>query len=107
MNRTFTVIDLDGEWVKNPHAYPFFDPSTGLRFDPAMSYKVRLSDWVKGQIAAGVLAVSEDMEKAAEAQAAQEAADQARAAEEAARAAKAAEDAAAAEAAAAKKAGKR
>lgn len=51
------IIDLDGEWVHNPRAFPFADPETKVQYEPSWFYKVRVPSpsWVGRQIAAGVL----------------------------------------------------
>ena len=84
MNRIYKVIDLEGEWILNPHGFSFTDPTTGVRFDSGFVYRVALNDWILGQMAAGVLVSTEDAEKAEAAQLAAEA--EAQKAEAAARA---------------------
>lgn len=56
------IIDLEGRWVVNPHAFPFVDPETGVRFTPQVRTKVAYGkdSWVAGQIAEGVLALAAD-----------------------------------------------
>ena len=35
------IIDADGSWVTNPHAFAFVDPETGTRFSPGTLTKVK------------------------------------------------------------------
>lgn len=59
---TFTVIDAKGKWVVNPHAFPFVDPSTKVRFEPGHPMKVACDEgsWLAGQMEAGVLKAAPD-----------------------------------------------
>lgn len=43
------VVDQDGEWFVNQGAFPFTDPTSGVRFEPSVQVKVKRSDWMKGQ----------------------------------------------------------
>lgn len=63
---TFTIIDAEGKWVVNPHAFRFVDPETRNAFLPGHPMKVNALDksWVAGQIDAGVLVVTRDPTKA-------------------------------------------
>lgn len=56
------VVDLEGRWVVNPHAYPFPDPETGVRFEPKVPTKVKVDkgSWVAGQIEAKALIFAPD-----------------------------------------------
>lgn len=60
--REIKVVDLDGLWVVNPHAYPFVDPETGVRFEPGIPTKVAYASksWIAGQVGAGTLAKAAD-----------------------------------------------
>lgn len=61
------IIDADGSWVTNPHAFAFVDPETGTRFSPGTLTKVKYGDgsWIENQIYAGTLAEGEDPLKSA------------------------------------------
>ena len=56
------IIDVDGEWVSNPHAFTFVDPETGTRFSPGTLTKIKYGDksWIETQVYAGTLAEGED-----------------------------------------------
>ena len=43
------IVDKDGEWFKNVGSFPFIDHSTGTRFEPGVSVKIKSNDWIKGQ----------------------------------------------------------
>ena len=51
----FKIIDKDGIWVKNVCIFPMADGSTNNFFSPTTATKVLENDWVKLQLAAGVL----------------------------------------------------
>jgi hypothetical protein len=56
------VVDLDGEWVHNPRAFPFSDPETKVQYAPSWFYKVKVQagSWIAGQVEAGVLVRAPD-----------------------------------------------
>ena len=56
------IIDVEGQWVNNPHAFAFVDPETGVRFSPGVLTKISYADgsWIETQIYAGTLAEGED-----------------------------------------------
>jgi hypothetical protein len=58
---TLNVIDRDGVWVTNPHAFRFVDPETRVTFAPGVLNKVlaEKGSWVETQIDAGTLALAE------------------------------------------------
>ena len=51
----FKIIDKDGIWVRNVCIFPMADGSTNNFFSPAIATKVVENEWVKLQLAAGVL----------------------------------------------------
>ena len=62
---TFTIIDAEGRWVVNPHAFPFVDSETKLRYEPGHPMKVACGkdSWLAGQMAAGVIKAAPDPTK--------------------------------------------
>lgn len=56
------VVDLDGQWVVNPHRFQFVDPETGTRFSPGVPTKISYGkdSWIAGQIKAEVLSKTDD-----------------------------------------------
>jgi len=51
---TIKIIDNGGEWLVNKGVFAFEDPETKQRFEPGFQYKVKVSDWLQGQIDAKV-----------------------------------------------------
>lgn len=62
---TFTIIDVEGRWVVNPHAFPFVDSETKLRYEPGHPMKVACpkDSWLAGQMASGVIKPAPDPTK--------------------------------------------
>lgn len=58
----FRIIEAEGKWVTNPHAFAFADPETGVRYEPGAVLKVGCPEgsWLAGQIASKVLALAPD-----------------------------------------------
>lgn len=54
------IIDKDGAWVAGAAPLGLRDPFTQVRFPFNQPVKVRLSDWVKNQMAEGVIKVCDD-----------------------------------------------
>jgi hypothetical protein len=43
------VVDPQGAWVRSTSQYPLQDPESGTRFEPATTYKAKVTEWLKGQ----------------------------------------------------------
>jgi len=43
------IVDADGIWFVNKGSFPFIDPTTGTRFEPAVQVKIKENDWIKNQ----------------------------------------------------------
>lgn len=43
------VINEDGTWVTNTAQFPFIDPQSGVRFEPGVRTKVKITEWVTRQ----------------------------------------------------------
>jgi len=58
----FRIIDVDGIWVMNPHAFMFVDPETQVRYEPAGVAKVscKPGSWLALQMAAKVIVEAPD-----------------------------------------------
>lgn len=62
------IVDQDGEWVTNPHFYPFHDPETKVVYAPGWAVKVKCPEgsWLAGQMAERVIIkVSDPLQQAA------------------------------------------
>ncbi len=59
------IADPKGEWYLTKARFGFTDPVTGVRFDPEVRVKAPASDWLKGQVEAGIIAKCDDPTKAA------------------------------------------
>lgn len=51
----FDVADKDGEWVAGVAPLGLRDPTTQVRFPHNQPVKVKLSDWILGQMEAGTI----------------------------------------------------
>ena len=49
------IVDKDGEWVTGAAPLGLRDPFTQVRFPFNLPVKVKLSDWVKNQMAESVI----------------------------------------------------
>lgn len=51
----FDVVDKDGEWVAGVAPLGLRDPTTQVWFPYNQPVKVKLSDWIKGQMGADTI----------------------------------------------------
>lgn len=43
------IIDADGDFYVNKGAFPFLDPTNGVRFEPGQPVKVKPTTWLANQ----------------------------------------------------------
>ncbi len=58
------IVHEDGVWLVNKCRYPMADPTQDVRLDPGERTCVRLSDWLKMQMAEGLFERVEGLKSA-------------------------------------------
>lgn len=56
----FKVVDEDGEWIVSKALYTMVHAERRLKFEPKLPTKVKLDDWLNGQMGHGVFAKCPD-----------------------------------------------
>lgn len=56
------LIDQDGEWFVHTGAFRAADPESGHFFEPGVKYKIRETEWMKGQPTIVSTSIEEDVE---------------------------------------------